>query len=204
MKRHGLILFMVALLLLPAATLTLTSCGKQEVITEQPTDTDAEKRKREQEEADRKRQEAETRAAQIKAQEAAEQRAKEKQAREEAAAYAEKSLFLNQHAHFDFDKYNIRLDAATVLQTKAEYLKKYPNIIIQIQGHCDERGTVDYNLALGDRRAHAAAKYLESLGISSGRMKTISYGEERPLNPGHTEDAWAENRRAQVIILVGD
>ena len=80
-------------------------------------------------------------------------------------------------------------------------MKMNPNIRVEIQGHCDERGTNDYNLALGDRRAHSAAQYLQSLGIDKGRMTTISYGEEVPLNPAHNEEAWAENRRAQFVII---
>ncbi|MBW2084748.1 MAG: OmpA family protein, partial [Deltaproteobacteria bacterium] len=87
---------------------------------------------------------------------------------------------------------------------KAEYMTKHSEIIVEIQGHGGERGTRDYNLALGDRRAYAAARYLISRGISSTRIETISYGEERPLNPGHNEEAWAENRRAQFVIISGE
>jgi peptidoglycan-associated lipoprotein len=80
-------------------------------------------------------------------------------------------------------------------------LKKYSNVKIQIEGHCDERGTVEYNLALGERRANSTKKYLTSLGISPDRISTISYGKERPADPGHNEEAWAKNRRAHTIIL---
>ncbi|NWG02070.1 MAG: peptidoglycan-associated lipoprotein Pal [Syntrophaceae bacterium] len=103
--------------------------------------------------------------------------------------------------HFDFDKYDIRPGDAAILKENAEILKKYPKVKIQIEGHCDERGTNEYNLALGERRANSTKNYLISLGISSERISTISYGEEKPLDPGHNEEAWAKNRRAHTIII---
>jgi peptidoglycan-associated lipoprotein len=103
--------------------------------------------------------------------------------------------------HFDFDKYDIRPGDAEILKENAARLMKYPNVKIQIEGHCDERGTIEYNLALGERRANNTKKYLTSLGISPDRISTISYGKERPLDPGHNEEAWAKNRRAHTIIL---
>jgi len=102
--------------------------------------------------------------------------------------------------HFDFDKYNIRPGDASILNENAALLKKYPNVKIQIEGHCDERGTVEYNLALGERRANSTKNYLVSHGISPSRISTISYGKEKPLDPGHNEEAWAKNRRAHIII----
>jgi len=102
--------------------------------------------------------------------------------------------------HFNFDKYDIRPEDAAVLKENAALLKKFPNVKIQIEGHCDERGTVEYNLALGERRANRAKDYLVSLGISTARISTISYGKEKPLDPGHNEEAWAKNRRAHTII----
>ncbi|HMK77330.1 MAG TPA: peptidoglycan-associated lipoprotein Pal [Thermodesulfobacteriota bacterium] len=102
--------------------------------------------------------------------------------------------------HFDFDKYDIRPGDASILNENAALLKKYPNVKIQIEGHCDERGTVEYNLALGERRANSAKNYLVSLGISPARISTISYGKEKPLDPGHNEEAWAKNRRAHTVV----
>ena len=205
MKRHGLILFLVALLILPLMALNFTSCAKKAVKAEKPAISAEEKAKIE---ADRlKRQRAEREKAGVEARKkiAAEEKAREqREAREKAAAYAQRALFLNQHVHFDFDKYNIKPNAEIVLKAKAEYMTKHSKITVEIQGHCDERGTLDYNLALGDRRAYAAARYLISRGISSTRIETISYGEERPLNPGHNEEAWAENRRAQFVIISGE
>lgn len=102
--------------------------------------------------------------------------------------------------HFDFDKYDIRPGDAALLKENAALLNKYPNVKIQMEGHCDERGTVEYNLALGERRANHAKNYLVSLGISPARISTISYGKEKPLDAGHNEDAWARNRRAHTVV----
>ncbi|MCX7816711.1 MAG: peptidoglycan-associated lipoprotein Pal [Syntrophales bacterium] len=102
--------------------------------------------------------------------------------------------------NFDFDKYNIRPDAREILKEHAEWLMKNPEVRILIEGHCDERGTNEYNLALGEKRANETKKYLIELGISADRIETISYGEERPLDPRHCEEAWAKNRRAHFVI----
>ena len=107
---------------------------------------------------------------------------------------------LLQDIHFDFDRYNLRPGDASILRENAALLKKYSNVKIQIEGHCDERGTVEYNLALGERRANSAKEYLVSLGISQARISTISYGKEKPLDPGHNETAWAKNRRAHTVV----
>ena len=102
---------------------------------------------------------------------------------------------------FDFDKYNLKPEAQAALQKQAAWLKRYPNVRIQIAGNCDERGTREYNLALGERRANSAKDYLVSLGISPDRMRTISYGKSQALDMGHDEAAWAKNRRAQFLII---
>jgi len=106
-----------------------------------------------------------------------------------------------QMVHFDFDKYDIREDAKPVLAANAAWLKKWTSVKILIEGHCDERGTEEYNLALGEKRAKAVFDYLVSLGISSDRMRIISYGKSQPLDPGHNEEAWAKNRRAQFTVI---
>ena len=102
--------------------------------------------------------------------------------------------------HFNFDKYDIRPEDSAILKENAALLKKFPNVKVQIEGHCDERGTIEYNLALGERRANRTKDYLVSLGIAPARISTISYGKEKPLDPGHNEEAWAKNRRAHTII----
>jgi peptidoglycan-associated lipoprotein len=103
--------------------------------------------------------------------------------------------------HFDFDKYDIRPGDAEILKGNAALLMKHPTVKIQIEGHCDERGTIEYNLALGERRANSAKKYLISLGMPADRISTISYGKEKPLDPGHNEEAWTKNRRDHFIIF---
>jgi peptidoglycan-associated lipoprotein len=104
-----------------------------------------------------------------------------------------------QPVFFDFDKSDIREDQIAALQNNANVMKKNSTANVLIEGHCDERGTVEYNLALGDRRARAAKDYLVSLGISENRMSIISYGKSRPFAEGHDEDAWRLNRRAQFV-----
>jgi len=102
-----------------------------------------------------------------------------------------------QTVYFDYDSYALRSDALELLRQNAEKLKQIPGVIVQIEGHCDERGTQEYNLALGERRALAVREHLIRLGVSGDRMITISYGEEDPADPGHTESAWAMNRRSE-------
>ena len=101
---------------------------------------------------------------------------------------------------FDFDQAVVREDGRKTCQAVAAYLKKNPRAKLLIEGHCDERGTAEYNLALGERRAVAVMNYLVSLGVPKGNLSTISFGEERPLDPGHDEGAWARNRRAHFVL----
>jgi peptidoglycan-associated lipoprotein len=103
--------------------------------------------------------------------------------------------------HFDFDRADIRSDAIQTLTENAARMREHSGFPIRIEGHCDERGTVEYNLALGDRRARAARDYLVSAGIPAQRLRTISFGKERPLDPGHNEAAWAMNRRAEFMFV---
>ena len=101
--------------------------------------------------------------------------------------------------YFDFDSSTLSSEAIATLQSNAERIKEVPNVIIQIAGNCDERGTQEYNLALGERRAQAVRQHLATIGISGDRMITISYGEENPAVPGSNEAAWAQNRRADFM-----
>ncbi len=103
--------------------------------------------------------------------------------------------------HFDFDKYDLRSDAVRTLGDNAGRIKEHGQFKVRVEGHCDERGTVEYNLALGEKRARAARDYLVSLGTPASRLSIISFGKERPIDPGHNEEAWAENRRAEFIFL---
>jgi peptidoglycan-associated lipoprotein len=112
----------------------------------------------------------------------------------------ERDVFENEDILFEFDSAKLSNDAQDILRRKAEWLKENPRARIIIEGHCDERGTNEYNLALGDRRAFSSKSFLVDLGIVDSRLTTVSYGEERPLDPESNEDAWAKNRRAHFVI----
>ena len=101
--------------------------------------------------------------------------------------------------NFDFDKYNIRTGDAAILKEDAGWFKANPGKKAKVEGHCDERGTVEYNLVLGQKRADSAKSYLVGLGIDGNLLETVSYGKERPVDPGHNEAAWAKNRRAHIV-----
>jgi peptidoglycan-associated lipoprotein len=101
---------------------------------------------------------------------------------------------------FDYDKSDIKAEGRQVLQRQADWLKKFSNVTVTVEGHCDERGTREYNLALGERRANAVKKMLVALGVAANRVSTISYGKERPAVPGSTEAAWAQNRRGVTVV----
>ena len=105
-----------------------------------------------------------------------------------------------QDAFFSYDESTLNPQAQAALGATATWLKSHPGIGLLIEGHCDERGTEQYNLALGDKRANIAKEYLATLGVETGRIKTVSYGVERPFDAGHTEDAWAKNRRAHLVL----
>ena len=102
--------------------------------------------------------------------------------------------------YFGYDSAELSAEARAALDANAAVLKKYPAWTVTIEGHCDERGTAEYNLALGERRAAAAQSYLVALGVPASRVKTVSYGKEFPFDPGHDEAAWAKNRRAHFVI----
>jgi peptidoglycan-associated lipoprotein len=103
-------------------------------------------------------------------------------------------------AFFELDSSEISPEAKSALDADAAILKRYPSWAVTIEGHCDERGSAEYNLALGERRAVAARAYLVSVGISADRLKTVSYGKEFPFDPGHDESAYAKNRRAHFVV----
>ncbi len=118
----------------------------------------------------------------------------------DVSTYEEESLFEFKDALFELDKYNIRPDARAVLDSVASWLNDHTDINILIEGHCDERGTNEYNLALGEKRAKAARDYLISRGVSSKRMSTITYGEEKPVCSSRNENCWQRNRRAHFVV----
>ena len=138
-------------------------------------------------------------AAAAAAEKAKEQAAKLKAAKEAAAASAKESSALAD-IRFDFDKFNLTDEARAILNKHGEWLNKNKDVQITVEGHCDERGTAEYNLALGERRANAVLKFLVDLGIDGKRIKIISYGSGAPLDPRHNDEAWAKNRRAHFAI----
>lgn len=126
---------------------------------------------------------------------------KEDQPRAEAAAReAAKTAFLGENIHFAFNSSLLSDQARQILHGKAEYLRTNPDITVTVEGHCDDRGTNAYNMALGEQRAESVKMFLFDLGIGTNRLNTMSYGEERPIVMGHDEASWAKNRRAQFVI----
>lgn len=143
---------------------------------------------------------AEKAAAEEAARKAAEEEARRKAEAEKAAAFkaaAEKALV---NIHFDFDKSDIKENDRAILQGIADFMKANANVKITIEGHCDERGTNEYNLALGNRRAAAALAYLKTLGVAEDRFETISYGKEKPLCTESKESCWSQNRRCEFKL----
>lgn len=190
---------LVLLVLILSLGLVITGCPKKTVLKEEPTVKKAEEPVAEREKA-----------AKAEAERAAKERelAKEKEFEKSLVAKKEPGIAgevfeskMLKDIHFDFDKYDIRPGDAEILKENAALLMKNPGVKIQVEGHCDERGTVEYNLALGERRANSAKRYLSSLGVKGDRISAISYGKEKPLDPGHNEEAWAKNRRGHFIVL---
>ncbi|MBA3016934.1 MAG: peptidoglycan-associated lipoprotein Pal [Proteobacteria bacterium] len=182
----------VALLLVIPGLLFVTSCAKKVVKVDTTQEDEAAKLA-----AEKARQEEIAR--QLDRQRAIDEENLQKEAasREIIAA---RNLFMNENIYFDFDMSNLKPESQEVLKRKAEWLRNNPGESIIVEGHCDERGTNEYNLALGDRRAQSAKNFLIDLGIAESRLTTISYGEERPADPRQNEDAWSKNRRDQFVI----
>ncbi len=203
--------YLVSMISIFCVGLILAGCPKKTVMKEVPSVAQQEAAHQEQERSIKEREvrETERREQEIREREVAklrEEKAKQELERSLVAKETpgiegvvfESSLL--RRIHFDFDRYYIRPQDAQILKQNAEVLKKFHTVKIQIEGHCDERGTNEYNLALGERRANSVKTYLMHLGISGERISTISYGEERPLDPAQNEEAWAKNRRAEFVI----
>ena len=191
--RHKGLGWLLALLILSG--LFLLACGKKEIKTDGLTGTPGgEQVKEDDAEKAKKR-------ARIREQELTEQQLREKAlAEEEARRRAMGAEFENEDVFFEFDQFVLSDSAKAVLNKKAKWLKDHPNSKALIEGHCDERGSTEYNLALGQKRAEAAMQYILALGINPSRVSTISFGKEKPVDPGHNEAAWAKNRRAHFVL----
>jgi peptidoglycan-associated lipoprotein len=207
MKKH---LTWIGLLMVLAFSLALFSgCAEKKAVVKDEAATQEQKVAAAQDAAPAVAQQAATAAVtdDEAAKRAKEQAAREAAAREAAAREAwlkknaEALTDLNiQNIYFDYDKSDIRPDAREILKANAEIFNKNGNAAIVVEGHCDERGTAEYNMALGERRAQETKQYLVNLGINASRIETISYGEERPLDNRSIEEAWAQNRRAQFLL----
>jgi peptidoglycan-associated lipoprotein len=115
--------------------------------------------------------------------------------------FQDREAFKQDTVYFDFDRYNVKPSELSKVQAVADYLKGQSSNAVLVEGHCDERGTPEYNRALGERRAISIRESLTNLGIAADRIHTISYGEDKPVDPGHNEAAWAKNRRGEFILL---
>jgi peptidoglycan-associated lipoprotein len=194
---------MIVLAFICSSFLLMTSCAKKQIQVSEPVQPATQEMKAGEDEA------AKAKAAE-EAKSASEQEAKaraeaERQARLRELKMAQKLAdeirnFESENIHFAFDKSDLTDESQTTLREKANWLRANGDYSVTISGNCDERGTAEYNLALGERRAHAAKEFLVALGISENRLATISYGEERPVDPGHKEEAWAKNRNDQFTL----
>jgi peptidoglycan-associated lipoprotein len=191
-------------------TLGGASCAKKEVKVETPvvdnSAIEAAKKKAEEEAAAAARKKAEEEAAIAAKKKAEEEAVAAAKKRAEAEAAQQKMLqdqinaVESEKIYFDYDKSDLKPESQSILENKAKFLQANPAYSLTIEGNCDERGTNEYNLALGERRADAAKKFLNSIGISEDKITTISYGEEKPVDMGHEEGAWSKNRRDEFKL----
>jgi len=191
------------LLLVGCVTVVMAACGGKKVATTATPQANADSAAA----AERARQDAMAQAdADRRAREEAERVARQRTA-DSLAALGHSSeavrTLLATMIHFDYDKANLRGEDASVLDQKVSILQANPDARIRVSGNCDERGSDEYNLALGNRRASTAKQYLVSHGVDGSRIETTSYGKERPLDPAHNEDAWSRNRRDEFDVLSG-
>jgi len=201
MKRSMTVLLILGFIL--SSFLFTASCAKKQVREEAPPPSAIEREAEEKARAEaeeKARAEAEERA-RLEAAERERAEAEAKARAESEAKAREMRNFESELICFDFDKSELKPSAQETLTKKASWLKANLDYSVRIAGHCDERGTNEYNLALGERRANSAAKYLIALGVGEDRISTVSYGEERPADPGHNEEAWAKNRRDEFSLM---
>lgn len=183
----------LAFLLVIPGLMLAASCAKKAVKSEAVVTTDEDAAAAERLRQERLREEQLREEERLRAE-------RERQRATEGEETAERERFLNQDIYFEFDESKLLPEAKEILKEKAKWLKSHAGVSVIIEGHCDERGTNEYNMALGDRRARNAKNFLSDLGIAADRMTTTSYGEEKPLDSRHTEEAWAKNRRAHFVI----
>jgi peptidoglycan-associated lipoprotein len=190
---------MIVLAFICSSFLLMTSCAKKQIQVSEPVQPATQEVKAEGDEAAKAAEEAKSTSEQEARAEA------ERQARLRELKMAQKLAdeirnFESENIYFAFDKSDLTDESQTTLREKANWLRANGDYSVTISGNCDERGTAEYNLALGERRAHAAKEFLMALGLSENRLATISYGEERPVDPGHNDEAWAKNRNDQFTL----
>lgn len=182
-----------------AVSIFVVACRQSPPPPPEPTGPTAEELEQMRQDSIRAAREAEE--ARRRAEEEARRRAEAEAARERAIAAARATL--TQVVYFDYDESDIRADAQQALRAKVEILRANPSLTVRIEGHADERGSTEYNLALGTRRAEAVRQFFTSFGLDASRFAITSYGEERPAARASTEEAWAQNRRAEFVITGG-
>jgi len=195
MRKHWTISALILALTL-LVIFSVSSCAKKKISSEPATTTTEEEAQRRAEEEARQK-ELERQNA-LKEENLSDESLSERMADQRTASA--KTIFENEDVYFEFDSIRLTPDAQEILSKKAQWLQANSAATVTIEGHCDNRGTNEYNLALGEGRAQSARAFLVDLGIESSRLNTISYGEERPLDGAQAEEAWARNRRAHFVI----
>jgi peptidoglycan-associated lipoprotein len=199
--RKRMMTVLIALTFISSSFLVMVSCAKKQVQVSEPVQPTTQEMKTEDEEAKAKAEEEARQRAEAEAKAEAERQARLRELKQSQKLADEIRMFESENIYFDFDKADLKPEAKATLRNKADWLRMNPSYALRIEGHCDERGTNEYNLALGERRAHAAKKFLTALGISDDRISTISYGEERPADPRSNQEAWAKNRRDEFKLI---
>ena len=194
---------MIVLAFICSSFLLMTSCAKKQIQVSEPVQPTTQEMKAEGDEAAKAKAAEEAKSASEK--EAKARAEAERQARLRELKMAQKLAdeirnFESDNIYFAFDRSDLTDESKSTLREKGNWLRANRDYSVNISGNCDERGTAEYNLALGERRAHAAKKFLMGLGISENRLATISYGEEKPVDPGHNDEAWAKNRNDQFTL----
>lgn len=194
---------MIVLAFICSSFLLMTSCAKKQIQVSEPVQPATQEMKAEGGEAAKAKAAEEAKMAseqEAKAREEAERQARLRELKMAQKLADEIRNFESDNIYFAFDKSDLTDESKSTLREKGNWLRTNRDYSVTISGNCDERGTAEYNLALGERRAHAAKKFLMGLGISENRLATISYGEERPVDPGHNDEAWAKNRNDQFTL----
>ena len=189
---------MIVLAFICSSFLLMTSCAKKQIQVSEPVQPATQEVKAEGDDA--KAAEEAKSAEDAKAREEAERQARLRDLKMAQKLADEIRNFEAENIYFAFDRSDLTDESKSALREKGNWLRANGDYSVNISGNCDERGTAEYNLALGERRAHAAKKFLMGLGISENRLATISYGEERPVDPGRNDEAWAKNRNDQFTL----